>query len=278
MYKSAIASVALMATAVSAAGNAIVTNGCKYDVFLYNVPASNGGFDPINKTLSPRETYSQQFTELTNKMGWSIKLSKTAELDNILQYEYTYLGNDRIWYDLSAVNGNPWDGNWEITSTTIGGCHPRQAAYRYSTDDSYGMQDCACENDITVLLCSGEDQNDGLASSASVSFSASATAAPSSYSSTEAAPSPYSSAESTSDAAPSYTHSFGGWVHNQVAQSSSTPSLTTFATATLTPAPGVIVTEVATAVVTEVVTMTQYAAKRDEHVHQHARRHPHARQ
>ena len=75
-------------------------------------------------------------------------------MSNILQYEYTFHGDGIIWYDLSEVNGNPWDGNWEITASD--GCTPRQAAYRYATDDAYGMQDCADSSTITVTICSGD--------------------------------------------------------------------------------------------------------------------------
>jgi hypothetical protein len=156
MIRTVFASAALVAAA-HAAGDAIVINNCKYDVHMSNVPASGGGYSNIDKVLSSGNTYSQPWTQLSNGNGWSIKLSKEAGAfgDNILQYEYTFHNDGTIWYDLSEVNGNPWDKNWEITANN--GCKPRQAAYRYATDDAYGMQSCADDASITVTVCSGEE-------------------------------------------------------------------------------------------------------------------------
>merc|ERR1711939_534387 len=69
-----------------------------------------------------------------------------------------------------GVNGNPWDGDWMITANSESStCSPKQQAYRYATDDAYGMQACPQDSDITVSLCSGEEQADGAVSSASSS-------------------------------------------------------------------------------------------------------------
>ncbi|GAB7362509.1 hypothetical protein MBLNU230_g2829t1 [Neophaeotheca triangularis] len=178
MLNTILASAALFAASAAAQGSAVVINKCNYDVFLANTPAStasnNGGFDIIHDTLSPNDVYTQQWTELDFDGGWSIKLSKNENSfhDNILQYEYTFFNNDIIWYDLSAVNGNPWNGNWEISADDSEGCSPRQAAYRYATDDAYGMQSCPAESTITVVLCSGEEQADDLVASISASDAA----------------------------------------------------------------------------------------------------------
>lgn len=197
MKNSVYATAALVAAAAAdSVGSAIVVNKCSYDVTLANVPSANGGYNEIDKILSPSDTYTQQWTSLTNGNGWSIKLSNSSSLENILQYEYTYQNDGTIWYDLSEVNGNPWDGNWEITANSAS-CTPKQQAYRYATDDAYGMQACPADAVITVTLCSGDDSNDSAASSASSSVAAESTSSHSTFSTTVAAP--------TTSAAPTTT-------------------------------------------------------------------------
>lgn len=154
MINALLTSAALMGTTALASGlgKAVVVNNCNYDVSLSNVPASGGGYSNIDQKLSPGGTYTQTWTPLSNTMGWSIKLFKGQDMSNLLQYEYTCHDDGIIWYDLSEVNGNPWDQEgWMIEGSP--GCTPRQAAYRHPTDDAYGMQDCPDDSTITVTVC-----------------------------------------------------------------------------------------------------------------------------
>lgn len=239
--------VALMgaSAAASSIGSAHVVNKCSYDVTLCNVPSAGGGFDQQETTLKPGQAWNQSWTELTNGNGWSIKLSKDKIIGgNILQYEYTFHNDGIIWYDLSCVDGNPWDKDWEITATGSS-CSPKQQAYRYSTDDAYGMQSCGQDASITVTLCTGLSADNGTA----VEVSSSAAAA-------YVAPTPLA-------------------VVNEKAAAASP---TTFATST-TPAAvvpvvmngggvgAVTVTEVATAYVTNIVTAYERRHLRHEHGH-----------
>lgn len=295
-----VAAVLASAPLAHAIGNAKVINGCEYEVTLCNVPAADGGYSEIDKTLSPNDTYSQEWTQLSNGNGWSIKLSKSASLSNILQYEYTFHNDGIIWYDLSEVNGNPWDGNWEITAEGSD-CDPKQQAYRYATDDAYGMQSCSDDAEITVTLCSGESQNDGAAAASSSLASTSAapatSSAPPSYSSasavysssavvsssaapvTSSAPAPSSYAESSSTEAASTTSADNFFHHTWWNNKAAAPS-TTLATSVSTSvgtsvnADGATVTNVQTVVETEVATATVYA-RHDQHRRRHG--HPHAR-
>ncbi|KAK5711161.1 hypothetical protein LTR15_012649 [Elasticomyces elasticus] len=297
-----LASAALLATTARAlsVGTAHVVNKCEYDVYMFNTPAADGGYTEIDKTLGPGDSYSQQWTELSNGNGWSIKLSKNQVLgENILQYEYTFHDDGLIWYDLSEVDGNPWDANWEITASSPSStCAPKQQAYRYATDDAYGMQACPQDSEITVTLCSGESQNDGGAASASSSVAAqtssvAASTSPSVYStteaassSTEAAPSsveaPTTTAEASTTSAesvasttpvsstPTSTSAYSWRTHSwhQANAAQTTLATSTIATSTTSTGPdGVTVVEVETAVVTEIVTAY---AKRNVHA-----RHPH---
>jgi len=269
--QSIIATVALLAASALAdsIGQAVVVNKCNYNVLMHNTPAADGGYTEIDKTLSPNDSYTMQWTQLSNGDGWSIKLGK-EDCDwqtNLMQYEYTFHGDGIIWYDLSDVNGNPWDGDWEITASSASStCTPKQQAYRYATDDAYGMQACPQDSVITVTLCSGEDQDDSGAASASSSVAAATSAASTSF----AAPS------STPAQVSSYAQSASSVEASSTQYSSASP--TTFLTSsvvtsavTSTNAGGSTVTDVDTAVVTNVVTATQYR----QHGHQWTRRHGH---
>lgn len=275
---SIIAMTALLASAAVAAsvGSAVVLNGCTYEIYLADVPASGGGYQAIDKTLQPNETWSQQWTELTNGNGWSIKLSKDNSWSDIMQYEYTFHNDGGIWFDLSEVNGNPWRDNWEITAESPSSiCEPRQAAYRYATDDAYGMQYCPQDAVITVTLCSGESQNNGSAASASSSAAAlSSSVATASGVSTASTPSstPFIVAPTTAPAS-STTAAYTGphhWLGNQ--NKAAVSPATTLSTVTTSAATydfgAVTVTEVETAVVTEIVTAY---GKRHEHHRRHNR-------
>jgi len=276
------ATVALFAaTALSeSVGSAIVNNACSYDVYLYNTPAADGGYTEIDEVLSPGGTYEQTFTELSNGDGWSLKLSTSTAMSNIMQYEYTFHDDGIIWYDLSDVNGNPWDGNWEITASSASStCTPKQQAYRYATDDAYGMQACPQDSLITVTLCSGDDSDADAAASASSSAAAETSSIATATSSAFTTPS--------SSVATSYSYTSGDASTTATVEASSTAeadnysstpvSTTTFATSTTatssvvtTDGSGLTVTSVDTAVVTDVVTTTNW-----HHWQRHAAAHRH---
>lgn len=278
--KSTIFATAALVAAVAAdtIGSAIVVNKCEYDVYLYNTPSSGGGYTEVDEVLSTDGSYTQQWTELTNGNGWSIKLSNSTNLDSILQYEYTFQDDGTIWYDLSEVNGNPWDGNWEITANSAT-CVPRQAAYRYATDDAYGMQSCPEDATITVTLCSGESQDDSAASSISASASAAAQST-SAASTTESAPSSVSATVSYTEAASSTTLQTSVITSSAVSTSSESGEYATTVTQVTTSTNSgeyvATVTQVATATTTAWTHHFGPPSKRDAH-HHHAARHPHAR-
>ncbi|KAK0947961.1 hypothetical protein LTR29_000484 [Friedmanniomyces endolithicus] len=282
-----LATAALMASSALAqsVGHAIVINACKYEVYVCDVPAADGGYTEIDKILQPNEPFTQQWTELTNAQGWSIKLSKDSTLANIMQYEYTFHNDGTIWYDLSDVNGNPWDGDWEVTAESPSStCSPKQQAYRYATDDAYGMQACPQDSVITVTLCSGESQNDGSAASVSSSvaavtsslatatsvssYSTPSSAAPVStpVASTTSVPSVASTTAAASSTPKSSTYNWRtqSWYQKNVAATTLATSASTIATTTTAPG-GAVVVDVATAYVTEIVTATVNAKRHAHH-------------
>lgn len=283
MRNAVIASAAMMATSALAQGTAHVVNACKYDVYMANTPAQGGGFEPINECLKPGGSYSQQWTELSNGMGWSIKLAKTDSYQtNLLQYEYTFHDDGIIWYDLSQVDGNPWDGDWMITAS--GNCNPKQQAYRYSTDDAYGMQSCPDQAEITVTLCSGEDQADPIVSSQSAGASSPAETG-SAWSETSQAPSTTSGwgygsgTAAATEPAKTHTgkHNGGGFSINtngMVAKAAEiTPSPTTLVTKQISTSDAGDYDVTVTDVVTEVATAYVTAGARRHAHHPHQRAH-----
>ena len=275
MINTILASVALLAsTALAGPGSAIVINQCSYDVHMANTPASGGGYNAINQMLSSGGSYSQVYTQLSNSNGWSIKLSKTGDFgSNLLQYEYTYHNDGTIWYDLSEVDGNPWDANWEITATN--GCSPRQAAYRFATDDAYGMQSCSDSASITVTLCSGSSGAGSAPPAGKSSPEETWASAPTSEAPTSQAP-----AVPTSEAQGAPTHSWGGWIvgdknvgvaknvaADEDKKKASSPSTMVTSSVKAWNGPAVTVTNMVYETVTEAVTATRG--------HQHHPRHPH---
>lgn len=307
MKNSIIALFALAATATAELGQAIVENSCSYPVALNNTPAAGGGYSEDDHVLESGETYTQTWITLENDIqgGWSIKLwPVSAGSANMMQYEYTLTSNasNTIWYDLSDVNGNPWNANWMI-STESAGCSPKQQAYRNATDDAYGEQSCPSGSTIMVTLCSGNEAASSGSSSSSVPAYTS-TSISSKYSPTASAPTSVGDGSTTvaTTIAPvttiptttvsntvSYSHYTGrpsyGIVEEDdlVASPTSATTATTLQTSVVTSAVasttngGVItVTEVTTAIAYHTIFPSK--AKRVEHVHEHAAhhaRHPH---
>jgi len=214
MISNMIAATAILASAplANALGHAIVKNACNYEIRMCNVPASGGGYEEVDMWLQPNETYTQQYTELSNGNGWALKLSDSESLEHVLQYEYTTHNDGIIWYDLSQVDGNPWYGNWQIT-TDSKNCSPKQQAYRYANDDAYGMQSCPDDADIVVTLCSGEGYNDELAAEASASVAAASMANTVSWTPLAGG------SEATATSAPA---SYGNWGKNKAVEQATT--------------------------------------------------------
>lgn len=162
----------------SALGSANVINQCTSDVYLYNVPSAGGGGVEVDKVIGPGDSYSQTYQTLTNNNGWSLKLSPTAALGQVMQFEYTYQGDSTLWYDISYVNGDPFNGDWIMTSDSTS-CVPKQTYYRFSTDDSYGMQaGCSPDVSITVTMCPGGAPADASSSPAPTTIAPAVDAAP----------------------------------------------------------------------------------------------------
>lgn len=261
MINTVLTSVAVLAFSAVAqgAGSAIVINQCSYPVTMANVPASGGGQSEIGpNTLNTGDSYSQQYTQLSNGDGWSIKLAKDSSMSQVMQYEYTYHNDGTIWFDLSDVNGDPWGGDWVISGS--GDCSPKQTAYQFSTDDAYGMQSCSDSSSVTVTLCSG----------GSGGSTGGESAAASSPASTATSAAPAASSTWQGGAGGDKVADIGNNANNNVQEQVST----TLATHVKGHAAHTV-TNIHTEVVTKFVHASPAPKKREEHMHRHMAHHQH---
>ncbi|KAH6642547.1 hypothetical protein C7974DRAFT_430978 [Boeremia exigua] len=92
----------MQAGLATAIGNAIVSNRCSYDIWLWSVDQGYSS-GPIH--IPARTKYSEPFRSACNGCGSSLKISKTNQLvgGQHTQFEYSIAGGD-IWYDISFVD------------------------------------------------------------------------------------------------------------------------------------------------------------------------------
>ncbi|KAF2470180.1 uncharacterized protein BDR25DRAFT_226664 [Lindgomyces ingoldianus] len=90
-------------TSVSALGNAVVSNQCPYDIYLWSVDQQT---NPLSGTLIPARTlYTEPFRTPCPGCGISLKISTTSSLvgGHMTQFEYA-IDTGLIYYDISFVD------------------------------------------------------------------------------------------------------------------------------------------------------------------------------
>ena len=92
----------LQAGLATAVGNAIVSNRCPYDIWLWSV---DQGYSSPPIHIPSGTKYSEPFRSACNGCGSSLKISRTDQLigGQHTQFEYS-IANGDIWYDISFVN------------------------------------------------------------------------------------------------------------------------------------------------------------------------------
>lgn len=141
-------------------GTATILNKCNEPALIRAVPGGgNPGQTTSEKTIGPGESFTQQYVGLISG-GWSLKAYLAGSENATLQFEYNtqtdFSGGAVLWWDVSAVNGNPWSGNWAL-ETNDDACVPNLYAYACSEDDFKSMQQtCALQTDITLNLCEAD--------------------------------------------------------------------------------------------------------------------------
>ncbi|EEH17357.2 hypothetical protein PABG_07518 [Paracoccidioides brasiliensis Pb03] len=143
------------------AGTAKVQNNCGYPVYLWSVGGDNGQMNVI----PPNHSYAEQYRVARNGGGISLKISKNQNLASITQFEYTLAGN-KLFYDISAINGEPFVNDGISLSSPNGNCHkvicppgesPCKSVYNKPNDD-FATHSCSAAADLTLVLCTGGRQ------------------------------------------------------------------------------------------------------------------------
>ncbi|KAF2826213.1 hypothetical protein CC86DRAFT_370284 [Ophiobolus disseminans] len=122
-FKNIIFAAALQAGLAAAVGNAIISNRCPYDVYVFSVSQLINSA-PIK--VPARSQYKEQIKNC-NGCNTSFKVSKTDKVVGgaHTQFEYTVAGN-QLWYDISLVdcakgedgaNCPGWDKGLAVDST-----------------------------------------------------------------------------------------------------------------------------------------------------------------
>lgn len=90
--------------------NAVVINNCDSNIFLW----SAGGFIGPRQTIAPGDAYSEAIHRDSVSGGVAFKITETKngiwEGSSQMIFAYSLTGN-RVWYDLSAVFGSPFEGD-----------------------------------------------------------------------------------------------------------------------------------------------------------------------
>lgn len=179
----AAAALLLAPLAKAATGEAIVQNECAFPVYLWSVSNVAG---PM-VTVPVGSNYTETYRANPNGGGISIKIADKADSsDGITQFEYTLATT--IWYDISNINGYPFE-QWGVTLIpSISTCTTKVCpagitlcADAYNTpDENWATADCDASADLVLVLCSGQVGTTPVANASSIASSviAASTAAP----------------------------------------------------------------------------------------------------
>ncbi|KAN0079063.1 Blastomyces yeast-phase-specific protein [Elaphomyces granulatus] len=110
-------------TQAQTVGNAVVLNNCPSDIYAWSVGSSIGP----DQTIASGQNYSETYHRDPVSGGISIKLTRQpGGLTNgspQMQFAYS-LTNDTIWYDISDVFGDPFNGDSVDLQPSDQSCSP----------------------------------------------------------------------------------------------------------------------------------------------------------
>ncbi|KAF2475471.1 uncharacterized protein BDR25DRAFT_102990 [Lindgomyces ingoldianus] len=143
------ASVIALATSVSAVGNAVVKNNCNEKIYVNSVGSSVGP----QSTLSKGQTYLEVLHRDPTAGGIAIKITKVDSglYSGAPQQIFSYsLDGAQVWYDLSAVMGEPFHG--EHVTVTSNGCGTIDWPNGSNPGGSQ-VKVCGSGNDVVFTAC-----------------------------------------------------------------------------------------------------------------------------
>lgn len=148
--KALIVTIALAKCAL-ALGNAVVTNNCDFNVYLWSVGGSIVDKGPLQKGNS----YSEEFHRDFKSGGVTLKITTVPDgiYNNKPETDFAYnLDSGAIWYDLSDVNGDPFAGH-KLAMTSASTACP-STVWPNGTPDGTGTENCPDTNaNVTLTLC-----------------------------------------------------------------------------------------------------------------------------
>jgi hypothetical protein len=133
---------------VHAIGNAIVFNNCTNTIYVWSVGSTISNFQAV----ASNQSYTEQYRH--DDLSGGITLKVTAVPNGIYinapeaDYGYT-LDNQTIWYDISDVNGDPFDGSSVALVPSNGACE--SFIWADGVPPS-GIQTASCSSDVDVQL------------------------------------------------------------------------------------------------------------------------------
>ncbi|KAF2652379.1 hypothetical protein K491DRAFT_695618 [Lophiostoma macrostomum CBS 122681] len=139
-----------LASSVSAVGNAVVKNKCSFPFYVWSVGASVGARQTVNANGG---NYSEVLHSDATTGGISLKITLandglyTGAPEQIISYT---LDGAQVWYDLSTVFGEPFNGKHITVTSKDGptidwptGSHPAGSQVRVSSSG----------NDVVFTAC-----------------------------------------------------------------------------------------------------------------------------
>lgn len=142
-----------LSNSVAALGYARVVNNCEFEAYVRSVGKSEG---PVRR-LQPKQMVAELYhygdedliklASLDQRPGRTYKVARTETVGGSeLDFGYAIQdGGARVFYSLSSVNGNPYDGmNVEISSSDSS-CP--------SIGLGQGTKDCSSDADTILTVC-----------------------------------------------------------------------------------------------------------------------------
>lgn len=146
-----IAALATLAPLAHAVGNAIVENNCGNPIYLWSVDSNVG---PEQKVM-PGEAYSEKFRRDEVTGGITIKVTRVDDglYNGSPQTNFALsLKDGRIWYDLSNVFGDPFEGKSVAVTPSFDSC-PSIVWENGVPPGENQTRDCEADSDVTLSLC-----------------------------------------------------------------------------------------------------------------------------
>ena len=154
-------------------GRALILNRCDFPVYFWPVSQSRNPTEPI--VIKPTGDYSESF-QLAKADGESLKFSRTPQLKDITQFEYTLVpdqdasgqkSDGTIWYsgsNVDCVTGScPFEKEGVALIPSDEKCPTKRCgkgeapckAFHTKAGDHAAIAACGSKAVITMMLCSG---------------------------------------------------------------------------------------------------------------------------